>query len=231
MRPEWPPAGLVAKLDEVGFAVVVGTEDALRSVRLQDGDVDVVLVGGETDAVGLAARVDWLRSRVHAPIACVAAAEHVDSATHSGADLVLPGDVDVRAVLFLARCGGEIVAAPTASASICWGPLRLEAASRQVYWRGVQTHVTDHQFRLLAALCGAAGGALTTGELATALYGDPTGEDRERVLAHVRRIRRLFEAPSGPPQFLLTVRGIGFRLADQDAVVTVPSPRASLASV
>ena len=39
-------------------------------------------------------------------------------------------------------------------------------------------------------------------------------DDGERLIAHIRRIRARIESDPSHPQFLLTARGVGFRLAD-----------------
>ena len=74
--------------------------------------------------------------------------------------------------------------------------------------------MTRLQFRLLAALMGAEGGVLSRAELHRAIYDVAPVDDGERVVAHVRRIRQKIERDPSEPEFLLTVRGEGFRLAD-----------------
>jgi two-component system, OmpR family, response regulator MtrA len=97
---------------------------------------------------------------------------------------------------------------------LSWGDLLLDRRSRQVFRAGIELHQTRQQFRLLWALCQAEGGVVTVEELSRAVYGERTGNDRERVFAHIRRIRRLIEADPSRPTRLLAVRGEGFRLTD-----------------
>jgi two-component system response regulator MtrA len=42
--------------------------------------------------------------------------------------------------------------------------------------------------------------------------GQQGGNDRERIFAHIRRIRRRIEKDPSHPSLLITVRGEGFRL-------------------
>lgn len=95
-----------------------------------------------------------------------------------------------------------------------WGDLLLDQRSRQGFRATVELHLTRHQFLLLWALCQAEGGVVTVEELSRAIYGKRVGNDRERVFAHVRRIRRMIESDPSHPTRLLAVRGEGFRLAD-----------------
>jgi two-component system response regulator RegX3 len=95
-----------------------------------------------------------------------------------------------------------------------WGPLRLDQRRRTATWNAQALPLTRLQFRLLAALVEAEGGVLTRAELHQALYDVEPVDDGERVVAHVRRIRQKVESDPSEPEFLLTVRGEGFRLAD-----------------
>jgi DNA-binding response OmpR family regulator len=61
----------------------------------------------------------------------------------------------------------------------------------------------------------AAGAVVDPNDLSRQLWGRESFSDGERILAHVRRIRRKIEDDSSRPAFLLTVRGEGYRLADE----------------
>jgi DNA-binding response OmpR family regulator len=98
-----------------------------------------------------------------------------------------------------------------------WGPLRLDPGRRLACWQGRPVGVTSMQFRLLLALVQAGGAVVSPVELSRRVWGTEVAHDAERVVAHVRRIRRLLEPDPAHTRFLLTVRGEGFRLADQDA--------------
>lgn len=100
---------------------------------------------------------------------------------------------------------------------VSWGDLLLDRRSRQAFHAAVHLPLTRHQFRLLWTLCLARGGVVTIEELSRAVYGQQIGNDRERLFAHVRRIRRLIELDPSHPTLLVAVRGEGFRLADRPA--------------
>jgi DNA-binding response OmpR family regulator len=98
-----------------------------------------------------------------------------------------------------------------------WGPLRLDPRRRLACWQGRPIGLTSMQFRLLLVLVQAEGSVLSPLELSRRAWGTDLAHDTERVVAHVRRIRKLLEPDPAHPRFLLTVRGEGFRLADHDA--------------
>jgi DNA-binding response OmpR family regulator len=108
-----------------------------------------------------------------------------------------------------------------------WGPLLLDARSRRAFWRQREIRLTTQQFRAMSLLCQARGGVVSVEALSTHLYGERVGADRQRVVAHIRRVRRLIEVDSARPAFLLTVRGEGFRLADLDDATATAAPESA----
>jgi two-component system response regulator RegX3 len=97
-----------------------------------------------------------------------------------------------------------------------WGPLRLDPGRRLARWHGTPISLTSMQFRLLLVLVQGRGGVVSSIELSRRVWGTDLPQDTARVVAHVRRIRKLIEADSAHPRFLLSVRGEGFRLADPE---------------
>lgn len=107
-----------------------------------------------------------------------------------------------------------------------WGPLRLALATRQAWWRKRPLSLTPTEFRILSVLAVARGAVVTVGELSAMVWGHRAPLDKERVFAHVRRIRRKIEADTSHARFLVTARGEGFRLA---SVRTVRLPSGATA--
>jgi DNA-binding response OmpR family regulator len=97
---------------------------------------------------------------------------------------------------------------------VCHGPLALDVDRRTATWCERPLLLTKLQFRLLVALAVADGALVSRSDLHRALYGNAPVDDGERVVAHVRRVRDKIEPCPSQPEFLLTVRGEGFRLAD-----------------
>ncbi len=107
--------------------------------------------------------------------------------------------------------------APSVDGPLCWGPLQLDVSKRESRWRGGRIDLTATQFEILAALVRAGGHVLTKLELQREVWPDSVPDDGERLIAHIRRIRARIESDPSRPQFLLTARGVGFRLADPSA--------------
>lgn len=101
-----------------------------------------------------------------------------------------------------------------------WGPLTLDLRTRQARWAGAPVELTRLQFGILEALVEAGGAVIPTDTLCERIWNGEPVYDSERLFAHIRRIRSKIEDTPSRPEFLLTVRGVGFRLADPS-----PEPR------
>ena len=93
--------------------------------------------------------------------------------------------------------------------------LRLDLHNRRVSVDNRSVDLTPHEYRLLETLMAAPGRTFTRDELLDRLY--PMGEALviDRVVdVHIGKLRQKIEANPPDPQFILTVRGIGYRFAD-----------------
>ena len=95
------------------------------------------------------------------------------------------------------------------------GLLEVDRWSRQVRVAGTSVPLTPTEFRLLDALVHHAGRVFTREELVAHAFGpDYEGVDRT-VDTHVTNLRRKLAAHSAE-RFILTVHGMGYRLASPD---------------
>jgi DNA-binding response OmpR family regulator len=92
------------------------------------------------------------------------------------------------------------------------GPLEIDAFRRLARVNDEPVPLTATEFRLMEALARHPGRAFTRDELLARAFGpDFDGTDRT-VDAHITNIRRKLE-PLGAAQCILTVHGVGYRLA------------------
>jgi two-component system catabolic regulation response regulator CreB len=182
---------------------------------------DLVVLGlsagarGRSDAAGL---VRFVAQRNDGALVVLSAREDIDARLlAAGCTAVLPADTAPDDVASLAlQVFAPLAAVATRKAPLQWGPLQLDPLRRDARWKGCAVPVTKLQFRLLICLVAAQGAVVTREELQRALYGGGVVDDGDRVMAHVRRLRDKLEQNPSRPRFLLTVRGEGFRLADDD---------------
>jgi DNA-binding response OmpR family regulator len=85
--------------------------------------------------------------------------------------------------------------------------LRAEVAGRVV-------PLTGTEFQLLAALAAQPGRVFTRSQLLDAIHGVAFDSYERAIDAHVKNIRRKIEPDPRAPRYLLTVYGVGYRLAD-----------------
>ena len=92
------------------------------------------------------------------------------------------------------------------------GPLVLNPATHEVRWRGEPLDVSGREFALLAALAERPGAVVSRAQLEEKLYGwnEPIGSNAVEV--HVHHLRRKLGEDA-----IRTVRGLGYRLATDDA--------------
>ena len=93
--------------------------------------------------------------------------------------------------------------------------LRIDAQRYEVYRDEELIDLTTREFKLLKLLATYAGMVLSREQLLEQGWGyDYYGEDRV-VDVHIGHIRQKLEANSADPQFILTVRGVGYKFGDQ----------------
>jgi two-component system, OmpR family, response regulator len=95
------------------------------------------------------------------------------------------------------------------------GELRIDFERRSVTVRGDEVELTYVEFEILAALARGAGRVLSRPDLLAAVWGDATYRDPRTVDVHIRHLREKIEGDPASPEYLLTVRGAGYRFRDE----------------
>jgi DNA-binding response OmpR family regulator len=114
----------------------------------------------------------------------------------------------VRAVLRrseMARAAGE---------SLSVGDLAIDLPRRQVRVNDRPIELTATEFELLATLARSPGRVFTRAQLLDAIHGVAFDAYERAVDAHVKNIRRKLETDPRRPRHLLTVHGVGYKVAE-----------------
>jgi DNA-binding response OmpR family regulator len=82
--------------------------------------------------------------------------------------------------------------------------------------RGESVRVTYVEFEILAALARSPGRVLTREMLLEQVWGDSAYRDPRTVDVHIRHLREKLESDPRQPEYLFTVRGVGYRFRDQE---------------
>jgi two-component system response regulator RegX3 len=115
----------------------------------------------------------------------------------------------IRAVL---RRRGDAAEAAPADGVLEAGPVRMDVERHVVAVDGEQVPLPLKEFDLLEYLMRNAGRVLTRGQLIDRVWGSDYVGDTKTLDVHVKRLRAKLEPDPANPKYLLTVRGLGYKL-------------------
>lgn len=96
--------------------------------------------------------------------------------------------------------------------------LILDLERQQVSRRGQVTELTTTEFKLLAFLATHPGRPFTRTELIRSVWGYPDYVGDERTVdVHIRHLREKIEKDPSNPEYVLTVRGVGYKFRGAEA--------------
>jgi DNA-binding response OmpR family regulator len=96
------------------------------------------------------------------------------------------------------------------------GQLRIDFPKRTVRARGRDTQLTYVEFEILAALARNPGRVFTRDMLLQRMWGDSAYRDPRTIDVHIRHLREKVERDPKDPEYLFTVRGVGYRFRDSE---------------
>ena len=112
----------------------------------------------------------------------------------------------IRAVL---RRGVEVEQAPVALEA---GPVRMDVERHIVTVDGHEQRLPLKEFELLEMFLRNPGRVLTRGQIIDRVWGSDYVGDTKTLDVHVKRLRAKLESDPGEPKYLVTVRGLGYKL-------------------
>jgi DNA-binding response OmpR family regulator len=126
-----------------------------------------------------------------------------------------PRELVERVKAILRRTQGR----PASLDGVCeYGPIRLDPAKHSVSMNDAPVALTPLEFKLLQTLMRYPGKVFSRNELLDNLYSDG-GDVIDRVIdVHMGKLRQKLEPDPSRPRYLLTVHGVGYRLADTEDV-------------
>ena len=100
----------------------------------------------------------------------------------------------------------------TMPATMRFNQLEVSPEEGVVRLDGIEVHLTRTEFQLLVELGSHAGKVLSREDLLERVWGYDYFGDGRLVDVHVRRLRTKIEPDPGNPRFVVTVRGMGYKL-------------------
>jgi DNA-binding response OmpR family regulator len=92
------------------------------------------------------------------------------------------------------------------------GPLRLDLEHKRLHCQGREAKLTPRLVHLLQTLMQSAGEVLERKDLFRRVWSTEYTEDTRTLDVHISWLRQALEEDPRKPQFLKTVRGVGYRL-------------------
>ncbi|MBI4897871.1 MAG: response regulator transcription factor [Actinobacteria bacterium] len=121
----------------------------------------------------------------------------------------------VKAALRRAGMSANGGANGPAERTIKTGRVEIDPGRRVVTVDGEEVTLTFMEFEILMALASEPGRVLTREALLERVWGDSAYRDIRTVDVHIRHLREKVEPEASKPEYILTVRNVGYRFRDQ----------------
>jgi two-component system OmpR family response regulator/two-component system alkaline phosphatase synthesis response regulator PhoP len=122
-----------------------------------------------------------------------------------------PRELVSRVKAILRRVGQS----PEEKPRVALGDLVLDVEARQVCMHGEPVHLTTSEYGILQLLGQHPGKAFSRAEILAALWDESPVGDERAIDVHIHNMREKLEADPRKPEYLLTVRGFGYRLRQE----------------
>ena len=214
---------LAFPLHQEGYEVVPATTGQEALERFRESDFDLVVLDIMLPQVDGFEVCRQLRAKSSVPIIMLTArGQEVDKIVglKIGADDYITKPFSMRefrsrvkAVLRradLSRNGED-----GASEPLDQGDIRIDFDKRSVDIRDEPVRLTYVEFEILAILAAAPGRVFSRTMLLERLWGDASYRDPRTIDVHIRHLREKIEVDPKNPDFLFTVRGVGYHFRDR----------------
>jgi len=220
--------GIATQLEEVGFEASQATSAKIALDKMREARPDAILLGMNGDGVGedflrsLRTEVDYATS---APVIMLTNKGHEDeaiAAVEVGADdfLVKPfRSSELAARLQIAMLKTKGIEEPSRAVALRAGPIFLNADRREAYLRLDNGEIkplnlTKREFALLRAMMARKNVMMSRQQLVEEAFGEGAKVNPTNLGAYIHRLREKVEPESGTPRYILTDRGLGFKVVD-----------------
>lgn len=207
-------------LEHAGFDVIVAADgpSAMHLARTRGPDL-LVLDLGLPGLDGLDVTRTLRRESDMPIIMLTARAEESDTLVglELGADDYIAKPFSTKELVARVRAVlRRVEAATSPGREIHVGDLAIDEQRLLVTRGDERIGLTASEFQLLAVLARNPGRVFTRGQLLDAIHGESFDAYERAIDAHVKNIRRKLEPEPQRPRYVLTVFGVGYRLAEPD---------------
>jgi DNA-binding response OmpR family regulator len=207
-------------LERDGYRVVQAADGEEALERFAEDEIDLVVLDlmlPKLDGLEVCRR---LRARSSVPIIMLTArGDELDKVVglELGADDYITKPFSIREFRSRVRAQLRRAHLPPVSARsdvIEADGVRIDLVRRAVDVRGEPVQLTYLEFELLRTLAANPGKVYTRQALLELLWGGAEYRDPRTIDVHVRHLREKIERDPGEPEYVFTVRGVGYRFRD-----------------
>jgi two-component system response regulator RegX3 len=208
-------------LEREGYRVVVASDGERGLERFRAEAPILVLLDLMLPRVSGLDVCRTVRAESTVPIVIVTAKDSeadVVTGLEIGADDYITKPFSTRELVSRVRANirrAAIVAAPPASEILSGGPVELDTARHEVRVRGEAVSLTPKEFELLRTFLSGKNRLRSRDFLIAAVWGPRYFGDTKTLDAHMKRLRQKVELDPHNPEYLVTVRGLGYRFLDE----------------
>jgi two-component system, OmpR family, response regulator len=214
---------LAFPLEKDGYEVVQAADGEEALARFDERDVDLVVLDimlPRLDGLEVCKR---LRATSTVPIIMLTARDdELDKVIglELGADDYITKPFSIREFrsrvrALLRRASALQAPVPSGEERIERDGLVIDVPRRTVAVRGADVQLTYVEFELLRALAASPGRVFSRRMLLESLWKSADYRDPRTIDVHVRHLREKLEVEPRSPEYILTVRGVGYRFADR----------------
>jgi DNA-binding response OmpR family regulator len=204
-----------------GYEVVSALDGQEALQRFTEARFDLVILDlmlPKLDGVEVCRR---MRSRSQVPIIMLTAkGDEIDKVVglEMGADDYITKPFSMREFRSRVKAAlrrSRMVGGAADDQPITSGDLSIDFDRRSVTIRDEDVRLTYVEFEILAALARSPGRVLSRETLLEHVWGDSDYRDPRTVDVHIRHLREKLESDPKDPEYLFTVRGVGYRFREE----------------
>ncbi|MGI9064126.1 MAG: winged helix-turn-helix domain-containing protein [Pseudonocardiaceae bacterium] len=202
-----------------GFTAAIAATGQEALVEFDRNGADIVLLDLMLPGMSGTDVCKQLRARSAVPVIMVTARDsEIDKVVglELGADDYVTKPYSARELIariraVLRRGGDDAEAALGGPAVLAAGPVRMDVERHTVTVASTEVALPLKEFDLLEYLLRNVGRVLTRGQLIDRVWGADYVGDTKTLDVHVKRLRAKIEPDPSAPQYLVTVRGLGYK--------------------
>jgi two-component system, OmpR family, response regulator len=213
---------LTYPLEKEGYEVVPALDGQEALSSFDQGQFDLVVLDimlPKLDGLEVCRR---LRAKSSVPIIMLTAkAEEIDKVLglELGADDYITKPFSMREFRSRVRAALRRAEMPPdhepGAEPLLRGELGIDFEKRTTEFAGEPIDLTYVEFEILSVLAQHPGRVYTRDMLLDRIWGDSAFRDQRTIDVHIRHMREKIERDAKNPEYLLTVRGVGYRFRDE----------------